>query len=62
MRFTILKAPFKLASAQLTVLTVLVYATVFASVLIYDEVPNLPKNTWGLDLDRAYDALAKVSQ
>lgn len=61
MRFTILKAPFKFASTQVAVLTVLVYAAVFASVLIYDELPNLPKNTWGLDLDHAYDALSKVS-
>lgn len=60
MRFTILKAPFKFASTQVAVLTVLVYAAVFASVLIYDELPNLPKNTWGLDLDHAYDALSKV--
>lgn len=61
MRFTILKAPFKFASSQVAVLTVLVYAAVFASVLIYDELPNLPKNTSGLDLDHAYDVLSKVS-
>ncbi|OSC97539.1 hypothetical protein PYCCODRAFT_1419229 [Trametes coccinea BRFM310] len=61
MRFTKLAAPFKFAPTQVAVLLVAVYAIVFAAVLQHDELPKVPKNTHGLDLDRAYDTLAKAS-
>ncbi|KAI9061387.1 hypothetical protein FKP32DRAFT_1576122 [Trametes sanguinea] len=60
-RFARLAAPFKFAPTQVAVLLVALYAIVFATVLQYDELPNVPKNTHGLDLDRAYDILAKIT-
>ena len=60
MRFPQLRAPFKFAPVQLTVITVLVYAAVFISVLVYDEPARIARDTEGLDVDRAYDALSKV--
>ncbi|KAI0827758.1 hypothetical protein BC628DRAFT_1317988 [Trametes gibbosa] len=61
MRLTALKALFKFAPAQLTVLTLFVYAAVFVGVIIYDEPSKVPKDTHGLDNDRAYDALSQIT-
>ncbi|KAI8970991.1 hypothetical protein BD414DRAFT_540578 [Trametes punicea] len=61
MRFSKLAQPFKFAPTQVAVLLAVVYAIVFASVLRYDEVPNVPKDTHGLNVDRAYEALAKIT-
>ncbi|KAI0351985.1 Zn-dependent exopeptidase [Trametes cingulata] len=62
MRFAKLAAPFKFASTQVTVLTALIYAIVFASVLIHDEPWDVPKDTQGLDIDRAFDALSEITR
>lgn len=43
-----------------TVLLVLVYAAVFTTVLVTDELPNVPQNQGGLDLDQAYADLHEV--
>ena len=62
MRLTKLTEPFKFAPNQVTLLAVLIYAVVFVSVLVYDELADVPKNTRGLDLERAYDTLSEVSR
>ncbi|KAI0657787.1 hypothetical protein C8Q70DRAFT_264499 [Cubamyces menziesii] len=58
MRFT---QPFKFAATQVSVLLALLYAVIFASVLIYDEPASIPMDTHGLDIDRAYDALSTIT-
>lgn len=55
-----LKAPFHFISTPVSVLAVLIYAIIFASVLYTDELYNVPKNTKGLDVDRAYADLHQV--
>ncbi|KAH7883336.1 hypothetical protein F5I97DRAFT_1904225 [Phlebopus sp. FC_14] len=44
-----------------TVLVVLIYVAIFTSVLVTDELPAIPKNTRGLDVDQAYLDLHQVS-
>ena len=56
-----LAAPFAFASFPVTSLTILIYLGVFVSVLLTDELPNVPKNTRGLDIVRAYKELHEVS-
>jgi hypothetical protein len=43
-----------------TILLILVYAAVFSTVLVTDELPDVPKDQGGLDLDRAYADLHQV--
>ena len=52
---------FRFAPVQVTVLALVLYAAVFISVLVLDELPSLPKDYEGLDLDQAFEALSKVS-
>ncbi|KAI0645003.1 hypothetical protein C8Q79DRAFT_1001599 [Trametes meyenii] len=61
MRLRKLAEPFKFAPTQVSVLTVFIYVLVFASVLIRDELPNVPKNTKGINLDRAFEALSTIT-
>ena len=39
---------------------VVVYAAIFISVLLTDQIPSIPKHTRGLDLDQAYLDLHQV--
>ena len=43
-----------------TVALVVVYAAIFISVLLPDQLPSIPKDTRGLDLDQAYLDLHQV--
>jgi hypothetical protein len=43
-----------------TILLILVYAAVFSTVLVTDELPDAPKDQGGLDLDQAYADLHQV--
>jgi hypothetical protein len=43
-----------------TILLILVYAAVFSTVLVTDELPDVPKDQGGLDLDQAYADLHQV--
>ena len=43
-----------------TVLLTLIYAAIFSTVLITDELPDVPKDTGGLNLDQAYADLHQV--
>ncbi|KAI0364003.1 Zn-dependent exopeptidase [Pilatotrama ljubarskyi] len=61
MRFAKLAAPFKFAPTQVAVLTIILYAIAFGSVLIQDEPRDIPKDTLGLDVNRAFDALSKIT-
>ena len=54
------KAPFHFASAPVSVLAVLIYAIIFAAIIYTDELYDIPKNTKGLDVDRAYADLHQV--
>ena len=56
----ILAFPFKFTASSVAALTVLIYAVLFSSVLLFDDLPRVPKNTDGLDLDRGYEALSTV--
>ncbi|KAI0669436.1 hypothetical protein C8Q78DRAFT_1080139 [Trametes maxima] len=56
-----LAEPFKFAPTQVSVLTVFIYVLVFATVLVLDELPNVPKNTEGINLDRAFEALSTIT-
>ncbi len=42
-----------------TVLASLIYLAIFISVLVTDDLPAVPKNRKGLDLDQAYSDLHK---
>ncbi|KAH7920604.1 hypothetical protein BV22DRAFT_1097866 [Leucogyrophana mollusca] len=44
-----------------TILLVLIYATVFSTVLVTDKLPSIPKNTRGLDFPQAYADLHQVA-
>ena len=48
-------------SIPTTVLLVLVYATVFTTVLVTDELPDVPKNQDGLNISQAYADLYQVN-
>lgn len=50
----------KFAPIPVVVLTIILYAAVFASVASSDELADVPKRVTGLNLDRGYDALSKV--
>ena len=56
-----LRAIFAFSTLPTTVLLILTYAAVFSSVLITDNLPPVPKDTRGLDLDRAWWDLHRVS-
>ncbi|KZT72372.1 hypothetical protein DAEQUDRAFT_664218 [Daedalea quercina L-15889] len=56
-----LKAPFRFTSASVTVLTVVIYVVIFANVLYSDELSNVPGNTKGLDVNRAYADLHQIT-
>ncbi|RDX48595.1 hypothetical protein OH76DRAFT_1352007 [Lentinus brumalis] len=56
-----LASPFKFAPIPVALLALIVYLAVFASVLSFDELADVPKNLRGLDLDRGYDALSKIT-
>lgn len=47
-------------SIPTTVLLVLVYAAVFTTVLVTDELPDVPKNQGGLNISQAYADLYQV--
>ncbi|KAI0796781.1 hypothetical protein C8Q75DRAFT_742209 [Abortiporus biennis] len=53
--------PFKFAPIPVVVLSVLVYLLVFGFVLVKDQTQGIPKNLRGLDLDRAYDDLHRIT-
>lgn len=56
-----LAAPFAFTSIPVTMLTVLLYLVVIISVLYTDQLPEVPKDTRGLDIERAYRELHEVS-
>lgn len=56
-----LAAPFEFTAIPVSVLTVVVYGAVFAAVLSTDQLYNVPKNTKGLDVDRAYADLHQIT-
>lgn len=53
-------APFEFTSVPVTTLTILLYGVIFALVLHTDELFDVPKDTKGLNLDRAYANLHQV--
>ena len=55
-----LSTPFRFAPVQVTALALVLYAAVFIGVLYCDELQSVPKDTHGLDLERAYEALSTV--
>ena len=54
-------APFKFTPIPVSVVVVLVYAIIFASVSVTDETPSVARNLGGLNLDKAYEDLHIVS-
>lgn len=54
------KASFHFASTPVSVLAALIYAIIFAAVIYTYELYDIPKNTKGLDVDRAYADLHQV--
>ncbi|KAG9312220.1 hypothetical protein JVU11DRAFT_7519 [Chiua virens] len=44
-----------------TILLVLIYAAIFSTVIVTDNLPSVPRNTRGLDLDQAWWDLHQVS-
>lgn len=56
-----LGAVFAFSTVPTTVLLVLVYAAIFSTVLVTDNLPPVPRDTRGLDLDRAWWDLHRVS-
>ncbi len=52
--------PFKFTTSSVAALAVIVYAVLFTGVLVFDDLPRVPHNTRGLDLDRGYEALSTV--
>lgn len=57
-----LGAIFAFNTVPTTILLVLIYAAIFSTVLITDKLPPVPRNTRGLDLDRAWLDLHQVSR
>lgn len=55
-----LALPFKFATTSVAAFAVVIYAALFTSVLVLDDLPCVPHNTSGLDLDRGYEALSTV--
>jgi len=47
-------------TVPITVLLILIYAAVFSTVLVTDELPDVPKDQGGLDLVEAYADLHQV--
>ncbi|CCM01529.1 uncharacterized protein FIBRA_03585 [Fibroporia radiculosa] len=56
-----LAIPFRFASGPVTALTVVLYGFIFWLALYTDELFDVPKDTRGLDLDRAYADLHKIT-
>ncbi|KAF8552963.1 hypothetical protein OG21DRAFT_1442723 [Imleria badia] len=56
-----LRSVFAFNTIPTTVLLVLVYAAIFSTVLVTDNLPSVPRNTRGLDLDQAWSDLHQVS-
>ncbi|GBE82458.1 Vacuolar membrane protease [Sparassis crispa] len=56
-----LAAPFRFTPVPVTVLTVAVYAAIFALVLTADKVSKVPKKMRGLNLDQAYEDLHRIT-
>ncbi|EMD33040.1 hypothetical protein CERSUDRAFT_118442 [Gelatoporia subvermispora B] len=54
-------APLRFAPIPVTILTLLVYAAVFVSLLVTDELPSIPQDTRALDLNGAYNDLRKIT-
>ena len=46
--------------SSVTILAVILYAAVFASVSKFDQLAAVPKSLTGLDFDRGYEALSQV--
>ena len=55
-----LASPFRFTATSVAAAAIVIYTALFASVLVFDGLPRVPKNTRGLDLDRAYQALSVV--
>ena len=55
-----LASPFRFTATSVAAAAIVIYAALFASVLVFDGLPRVPKNNRGLDLDRAYQALSVV--
>ncbi|KAK0465552.1 putative zinc metalloprotease [Desarmillaria tabescens] len=53
---------FAFRSLPTTVLTSLIYLAILISVLVTDDLPAVPKNRKGLDLDQAYSDLHKIAE
>ena len=43
-----------------TAVLVVIYAAIFTAVLVTDELPEVPRDQGGLDLDQAYTDLQRV--
>ena len=56
----VISAVFGFRNSPTTLLVVLVYAVIFGLVLVTDELPNIPKDQRGLDLNEAYADLQQV--
>ncbi|KAI1790376.1 hypothetical protein LXA43DRAFT_512127 [Ganoderma leucocontextum] len=56
-----LALPFKFTTTSVAAFAVVIYAVLFTSVLVLDDLPRVPRNTRGLDLDRGYEALSKIT-
>ncbi|KAI0919190.1 hypothetical protein AcW1_003359 [Taiwanofungus camphoratus] len=53
--------PFSFTPVPVTVLTVALYTAIFSLVLYADQLSDVPKNTKGLNLDRAYADLHQIT-
>ncbi|KAH9935103.1 uncharacterized protein BXZ73DRAFT_45516 [Epithele typhae] len=51
----------RFSTSQITTLVVVLYAAVFINVLNFDNLPSIPRDTKGLNLETAYAALNKVT-
>lgn len=48
-------------ATSVSIITLVLYGSVFTAVLVTDQTPGIPKNLLGLSLDEAYDDLHRVS-
>lgn len=54
------RSTFGFRTIPTTILLVLIYAAVFSTVLVTDQLPDVPEDTGGLDFDGAYADLHQV--
>ncbi|KAK0456080.1 putative zinc metalloprotease [Armillaria borealis] len=57
-----ISSAFAFRTLPTTVLASLIYLAIFISVLVTDDLPAVPKNRKGLDLDQAYSDLHKIAE